>query len=203
MSFFVKLHVLLFSILLVNIRSTLEEETTNHDLLLDNEESETKLCELYCGHWIEDQYQRKNLNNYLYEMGMSWFKRVYATSSSWEDELRIHIDDGWLNVNGLRGPFAEPYQFSAIMDNQTLAEMDIGAFGDKTLSTVGVVDGSIVSYVRKPSSQNLFFTVTDRMDPYDTNVLHVEYKHLDTDVVWKSVFNRKIYYVNGKLIMDD
>ena len=126
-------------------------------------------------------------------MGMSWFKRVYATSTSWEDELRINVEDGWLNVNGLRGPFAEPYQFSALMDNRTFAEIDIGAFGGKTQSTVGVTNGFIVTYVRKPSSQDMFFTVTDRMDPYDINVLHVEYKHLDADVVWKSVFNRKKY----------
>ena len=188
-----KVHIFLFSIIFINICSAFEEEANNYDHIHDKVANERNPYELYNGHWIEDQYQRKNLNNYLYEMGMNWFKRVYATSTSWEDELRINVEDGWLSVNGLRGPFAEPYQFSAIMDNRTLAEIDIGAFGGKTEATVGVLNGSIVSYVRKPRSQDLFFTVTDRMDPYDMNVLHVEYKHVDTDVVWKSVFNRKQY----------
>ena len=146
--------------------------------------------ELINGYWVEDQYQRKNLNNYLYEMGMSWIKRVYATSSNWEDELRIKMGCGWLNVNGLRGPFAEAYHFSAPLDNRTVAEMDIGAFGGRTQATASIIDNSIVSKVRKPGSSDLFFTVTNKLDPYDMDVLNVEYKHLDSNVVWRSVFNR-------------
>ena len=126
-------------------------------------------------------------------MGMNWFKRVYATSTSWEDELRINVEDGWLDFNGLRGPFAEPYQFSAYMDNRTLAEIDIGAFGGKSQATVGIIDNSIVSYIRKPKSRDMFFTVTDRIDPHDIDILHLEYKHLDSNVAWRSVFNRKKY----------
>merc|ERR1712079_848664 len=47
------------------------------------------------GHWKENQYQRNGLNNFLYEMGMNWFKRVYVTSASWENQQHTtHLGSG-------------------------------------------------------------------------------------------------------------
>jgi len=176
---------------LMNICPTVPQEIVKEkDVTIPKESNPIDVLN---GHWIEDQYQRKNLNNYLYEMGMGWIKRVYATSTSWEDELKINVENGWLHVNGLRGPFAEPYEFHGRIDNQTLAEMDIGAFGGKTFATVARSrDNSIINYVRKPDSANLFFTVTDTIHPKDVNVLIVKYRHVDTNVVWTSIFNRNI-----------
>ena len=53
------------------------------------------------GKWKEDQNQRQGLNDFLYEMGMSWFKRVYVTSASWENEQTIYQDGINIKVNGI------------------------------------------------------------------------------------------------------
>ena len=82
------------------------------------------------------------------------------------------------------GPFAEPYEFHGRMDNHTLEEMDIGAFGGKTLATVARSrDNSIINYVRKPKSADLFFTVSDTIHPHDKNILIIKYRHVESNVV--------------------
>ena len=43
------------------------------------------------GHWVEDFDQRENMDSYLKEMGMAWFKRSYASSVRWEDELLLYV----------------------------------------------------------------------------------------------------------------
>ena len=53
------------------------------------------------GHWVEDQNQRENINDYLYEMGMNWIKRTYATSTSWADEIKISIQNDMFNIVAL------------------------------------------------------------------------------------------------------
>jgi len=143
------------------------------------------------GYWIEDFDQRENLDSYLYQMGMDWFKRSYASSVSWEDELLISIEDAKLTLNGLRGPFAEAYQYGAKLDNQTLNEMNIGDFGGLTSAITEIRDNAMFSYVFKPdSTSELFFIVSNRIDLNDVDTLNLEYKHVSSNVVWKSVFKR-------------
>jgi hypothetical protein len=144
------------------------------------------------GHWIEDYDQRENLDKYLYQMGMDWFKRSYASSVSWEDELLISVEGNKLTMNGLRGPFAEAYEYNAKLDNLTLNAMDIGDFGGITNAITEITNNSMISYVFKPDSSNeLFFIVTNTIDlHYNVDVLKVEYKHASSNVAWKSVFQR-------------
>ena len=143
------------------------------------------------GYWIEDFDQRENLDSYLYQMGMDWFKRSYASSVSWEDELLISIENDNLMLNGLRGPFAEAYKYSAKLNNQTLNDMDIGDFGGLTKAITEIRDNAMFSYVFKPeSTSELFFIVSNRMDMSNVDVLNVEYRHVSSNVVWKSVFKR-------------
>ena len=144
------------------------------------------------GHWVEDQNKRENINNYLYEMGMNWFKRKYATSTSWEDELHIHVENGILRASGIRGPLAESFQFTIKLDNQTLAEMDIGnEFGGLTNATAEIRNNSVIAYVLRPGYSDILFVVKDTISLNNTDVLMVENKHYDSNVVWKSVYNRK------------
>lgn len=144
------------------------------------------------GHWIEDYDQRENMDSYLYQMGMAWFKRSYANSVSWEDELLISIEDGKLTMNGLRGPFAEAYEYIARVDNATLNLMDTGDFGGITNSITELRNNSMISYVFKPdSTSDLFFTVENTIDiQNDVDEMKVEYTHFDSNVVWKSIFRR-------------
>lgn len=141
---------------------------------------------------MEDQQQRENLKPYLYEMGIGWFKRTYAASTSWQDEVHISLVDEKLSADGIRGPLAKPYRFSIKLDNQTLAEIDIGKdFGGITNATAEISDNSLIMYVLKPGTSDLFFTITDNIHHNTTDILNVEYKHVNSNVAMKSVFKRK------------
>ena len=95
-------------------------------------------------------------------------------------------------MNGLRGPFAEAYEYVAKLDNQTINRMDIGDFGGITNAITEIENNSMISYVFKPdSSTEIFFVVTNTIDILnDVDVMKVEYKHFSSNVVWKSVFQR-------------
>ena len=162
----------------------------HHDITV--EDRNASFVNAINGHWIEDYDQRENMDQYLYQMGMSWFKRSYASLVSWEDELLISVENNTLTMNGLRGPFAEAYEYDAKLDNLTLNAMDIGDFGGITDAITEIKNDSMISYVFKPeSSTELFFIVTNTIDlPYDVDVLKVEYKHVSSNVVWRSVFQR-------------
>ena len=124
-------------------------------------------------------------------MGIDWFKRTYAVSTSWEDKVHILITDGNLCVNGIRGPMAVPYQFSVKLDNQTFAEIDIGEFGGLTNATAEIQDNSVIAYFMKPGTSDLYFTITDNINRNTVNTLNVEYKHANSNVSMSSVFKRQ------------
>ena len=154
------------------------------------------------GHWVEDFDQRDNMDSYLREMGMSWFKRSYASSVSWEDELLLLVQGDAFTMNGLRGPFAEAYEYKARLDNHTINKMDIGDFGGVTNAISEITDEYMRSYVYKPgSTTELFFTVTLTMDTENLNELKVEYRHFDSNVVWTEIFERS--YNQNHVIRDN
>jgi len=160
----------------------------NQDIVL-NQNSPLHLA--LNGHWVEDFDQRDNMDSYLKEMGMSWFKRSYASSVSWEDELLLLVKGDTFVMNGLRGPFAEAYEYRAMLDNQTINKMDIGDFGGIVNAISEITDDYMRSYAYKPgSSTELFFTVTLTMDMQDVNTLKVQYRHVDSNVVWTEIFKR-------------
>merc|ERR1712079_826618 len=81
------------------------------------------------GHWKENQYQRNGLNNFLYEMGMNWFKRVYVTSASWENQQHITYSQAgnptW-SVSGIKGPREDAFNFDLVPDYNTQTSVDLG-----------------------------------------------------------------------------
>merc|ERR1712156_1369073 len=98
------------------------------------------------GHWVEDFDQRHGMDGYLKEVGMAWFKRSYANSVRWEDEFLISIIDNNFTMNGLRGPFAEAYEYKSKLDNVTISKMDIGDFGGITKSFSERTIDSVILY---------------------------------------------------------
>ena len=161
--------------------------------IVDEIDTEDLFLKFLPGHWIEDENQRENINNYLYEMGMAWFKRVYATSTKWHDEINIMIQNDMLTAKGIRGPLADPFQFTIKLDNKTRADMDIGKeFGGMTKAIATIDENSVISHVLRPGYSDILFVVKQTIDFNNTNVLKVENTHYRSKVVWKSVFNRKV-----------
>ena len=54
----------------------------------------------FVGSWKEDQYQRQNLNDYLYARGLNWFKRVYVTNANFELTMNIAKEGNTYTVTG-------------------------------------------------------------------------------------------------------
>ena len=54
----------------------------------------------FVGSWKEDQYQRQNLNDYLYARGLNWFKRVYVTNANFELTMNIVKEGNTYTVTG-------------------------------------------------------------------------------------------------------
>ncbi|TRY63813.1 hypothetical protein TCAL_15229 [Tigriopus californicus] len=89
------------------------------------------------GRWKEDQYKRKHLSDFLYEVGLGWIKRLYVTSASWENEQTIFQNGQDFRINGFRSK-AEVYSYTLVADNSTMTEVNMGELGgpQKTYSYV-------------------------------------------------------------------
>ena len=56
--------------------------------------------DIFVGKWKEDQYQRENFGDYLYQRGLNWFKRVYATSASFELTMNVVKEGNTFTIGG-------------------------------------------------------------------------------------------------------
>ena len=53
------------------------------------------------GSWIEDQYERENLNNFMVSRGVSLFKRLVANTAYFELEQEISKDGNTFTFSGI------------------------------------------------------------------------------------------------------
>merc|ERR1712038_1674075 len=83
------------------------------------------------GRWQEDQDQREGLNNFLWQMGMNWFKRVFVTSTNWENTQNIAFEQGRnkFAVSGTKGPRSDAFNFELYINNATRTPVDLGELG--------------------------------------------------------------------------
>merc|ERR1712223_2258644 len=109
------------------------------------------------GEWKEDQYQRDNLSNFLYEAGLNWFKRTYATTASWENEENIKFEDGNFIVKGKRGPYAEVFNFTLHPDGSTQSSVDLGSnLGGVTDAIAELKGNSLITYLTKKGEDSVY-----------------------------------------------
>lgn len=153
----------------------------------------TSLKRTLPGHWKEDQYKRQNLNNFLYEMGVGWVKRVFATSSSWENEQNIYtLKDGEnFEIDVVNGPRAEILKFTLITDNRSFTDVDIGTLGGITDATSKFKGYSLVTSLRKKDDPEIFMTATRTVNPENPNEMIYETKHVKSGVAMTSIYNRR------------
>ena len=158
------------------------ENTKSHNITIESS---------VVGYWIEDHNLRDNLDSFLNEFGIEIINSDYVISNEWEDEKVIYVDEDVLTINELRGPYATPYQFRGKLDNATQSKIDIGVLGGVTNVTTEMTDDSFISYVLKPGSSELLFTVTHKIESEDIDTLIVERKYFESDIIWTSVFKRQ------------
>jgi len=144
------------------------------------------------GKWKEDQHKRKNLNNYLYEMGLNWFKRVYVTSTNWENTQDITLQNGdFFSVHGTKGPYATKYDFVLFPDGKTRSDVDLGQLGGKTTATARFEGNTLTTYLTKKGKKGLFMTAKRIMNPERPNEMIYEVKHIKSGVALTSYMYRQ------------
>jgi len=113
------------------------------------------------GHWKENQYQRNGLNNFLYEMGMNWFKRVYVTSSSWENQQHITYRQAgnptW-SVSGIKGPREDAFNFDLVPDYNTQTSVDLGQLGGRTFAKARYEGNKLITHIHNIKTGRHFLT---------------------------------------------
>merc|ERR1711951_160219 len=123
------------------------------------------------GNWKEDQYKRTGLNNFLYEMGMNWFKRVYVTNANWENVQEITFDgDRTFHVEGTKGPLATRFQFDLVSDFATRTQVDLGELGGKTLAKAKFEGNKLITHIHNKKTGVHFLTATREMDAREYHI---------------------------------
>jgi len=145
------------------------------------------------GEWKEDQYKRDNLNNFLWEAGLSWVKRIYATTTSWENEQNIKFEDGAFRVNGKNGPLAKVFEFVLHPDGRTQSVVDLGSdLGGLTDGTAEIKGNSLITYLTKQGEEEIYMHAIRTINKDNPDVMIYETKLFPSEVAMTSVFNRVV-----------
>jgi hypothetical protein len=144
------------------------------------------------GKWKEDQYKRQGLNDFLYEMGMNWFKRVYVTSASWENEQTIFQDGNNIRVNGIKGPNKEVFELHLVADNKTITQVDMGEIGGLRDATSEFTNNSLISYLKKPDEKIIDIIATRTIEPASPELMIYTLHHIPSGKSYVSYMNKQI-----------
>merc|ERR1712131_71736 len=145
------------------------------------------------GKWREDQYKRTGLNNFLYEMGLGWFKGTVATTASWENEQYITFDDAEskFHVEGIKGPQAtQLVPFDLITDKSTRTEVELGQLGGSTSAEAYIEGYSLVTNIYNKETGEHFLTATRTLHPDEPNHMTYTTLHIPSDTSLVSEYYR-------------
>lgn len=126
-------------------------------------------------------------------MGLNWFKRIYVTSTNWENEQNIYMKNGGnvFNIDGKKGPYAELFNFTVTTDLRTVSDVDLGQLGGLCDTTAEVRGNTLFTYLRQKGKRDLFVTATRTMHPNNPNEMIYVTRHQKSGVALTSFFNRR------------
>merc|ERR1712150_52426 len=114
-----------------------------------------------------------------YEMGLNWFKRVYVTSTSWENRQDITLKNGnHFAVSGTKGPYKTKYNFVLYPDNQRVSFLDLGQLGGKMDATGKFEGNTLTTFLRKKGKRDLFMTAKRTINPENPNEMIFVTRHV-------------------------
>jgi len=144
------------------------------------------------GEWKEDQYQRDNLSNFLYEAGLNWIKRTYATTTSWENEQSIKFEDGAFVVKGKSGPLAKVFDFTLHPDGSTQSVVDLGSdLGGVTDAIAEIKGNSLITYLTKKGEDSVYMHAIRTIKADSPDVMIYETKIFPSEVSMKATYHRQ------------
>jgi hypothetical protein len=142
------------------------------------------------GRWRENQYQRTGLNDFLYAVGTGFFRRLYETSTSWENEQSIYQKGNVYKVYGFKGPNKDVYHHMLTADNTTQGTVDLGSMGGMYNSRSEEVDDeSLVTYLNDPET-NETEVISTRTKKQDSRLMIHELFHVSSNASYKSYYYR-------------
>jgi len=132
------------------------------------------------GRWIEDEPLRTGLNDFLWARGVSWFKRQYATAlTTWQYEQTIIWRNGGYQISGIKGPLKDVFDYNLTPDNRTVTMIDLGSsLGGMRETTAEIVGGSLVSYCKDPTTNEVDMIATRTIAPNNPNVMYFKSKDI-------------------------
>ena len=142
------------------------------------------------GYWIEDKNYRLNFDVFLSKVEESVDANDTIYSKYWQDEKVIYLDGNKLIIDEVK-PYGEISQVITQLDNETVSEIDIELFGGSANATAAMSNEAITFYVLKPNSTELLLTISYSIESVNANVLHVKFKHIETNSVCTFLFRRQ------------
>jgi len=144
------------------------------------------------GEWKEDQYERDNLSNFLYEAGLNWIKRTYATSTSWENEQSIKFEDGVFKIKATSGPLGKTFDFSLHPDGKTQSKVDLGPdLGGMTDGIAEIKGNSLITYLKKEGQDEMYMHAIRTINKDSPDVMIYETKLFPSEVAMTSTYHRQ------------
>lgn len=150
---------------------------------------------LFTGRWKEDQSQRKNLGAFLKTVGVSWIRRTYAITNSWENEQDIQLirsNPSYFKIYMTNGPYAEEMVFEVYHDGVTKSYIDLGYdLGGRCDCTARFVSPNrFEATLRKKNGKQDWMKVTREMNPVDPNEMAFVTKHLPSGEEMSQIYYR-------------
>ena len=170
----------------------------------------------FVGSWKEDQYQRQNLNDYLYARGLNWFKRVYVTNANFELTMNIAKEGNTYTVTGksknhwimfriffsnlvfiVEGPKYEDYQFNVVVDNVTRTDIDLGQLGGPRKATAEMKGNQLITYLHKIDDGSIDVIAVRTVNAATPNVMKYELKDLTSGTDLIQTLNKQNWRKTG------
>ena len=142
------------------------------------------------GYWIEDKNYRLNFDVFLSKLEESADVNDTIYSQYWQDEKVIYLDGNKLTIDEVK-PYGEISQLIARLDNETVSKIDVELLGGSTNATAAISNESITFYVLKPNSTEFLLTISYSIKSVNANVLHITFKHIETNTVCTFLFRRQ------------
>jgi len=134
------------------------------------------------GVWQENSDERKNLGDFLSAAGLGFIERLVATTVPFSNEQVITFDQTSqaFTVKTINGPLKKESSFTLKIDNTTVTDVDLKTLGGIHGGTAEIVANSLVTYLRKPGTTDVFMTAKRVLYPGNLKKMTYITTHLPT-----------------------
>lgn len=151
-----------------NFSITLGLVVTLWSILVASQADQDFLIRNLPGEWKEDNGQREGLSEFIDAVGLGWLEQIFVKTLPFSNEQIIGYDEdrNAFKVKTINGPLKQETEFVLHLDGTTVGEVDLDKLGGKTSATSKIVsETTLMSYLKKPDSQEIFVTANRTLYP--------------------------------------